>query len=85
MSAVRNWLRTVEIFAGYLRHMKRIENNTGYERAKDAFADALERVNGGKAGGIETGGPAATRTAENCTVQKAIQSRGGKNDYQEQG
>ena len=46
MSAVRNWPRTVEIFTGYLRHMKRVENNTGYERAKDAFADALERVNG---------------------------------------
>ena len=46
MSAVRNWLRTIEIFAGYLRHMKRVDNNTGYERSKDPFVDALERING---------------------------------------
>ena len=46
MSAVRNWLRTMEIFAGYMRHMRKVENNTGYERTKDPFVDALERING---------------------------------------
>ena len=45
MSAVRNWLRTVEIFTGYLRHMKRVENSTDPGRTKDAFAEALERAN----------------------------------------
>ena len=45
MSAVRNWLRTMEIFAGYLRHMKKVENNTDPGRTRDAFAEALERAN----------------------------------------
>ena len=45
MSAVKNWLRTVEIFTGYLRHMKRVENSTDPGRTKDAFAEALERAN----------------------------------------
>ena len=45
MSAVRNWLRTMEIFMGYLRHLEQVQERTPQERKpKDAQRFSLQNA-----------------------------------------